>query len=102
MSALKLSEDLKPLSDLERRAGDVARQVEDTGRPVIITRNGRGVAVVMSLETFESYQALQERLELLQAVQAAEQDIAEGRVHAHADVMARLRARVEGLDSDAG
>ena len=102
MKALKLSEDLKPLSDLKSRAGDVVRQVEETGRPVVITRHGRGVAVVMSLETFESYRALEERLELLRAVQAAEEDVAAGRVHSQAEVEERIGARLSGLISNEG
>ena len=96
MKALKLSEDLKPLSDLKSRAAEVVRQVEETGRPVVITRHGRGVAVVMSLETFETYRALEERLELFRAVQAAEADVVAGRVHSQADVEARLGARLSG------
>lgn len=100
MKALKLSEDLKPLSDLKSRAAEVVRQVEETGRPVVITRHGRGVAVVMSLETFEGYRALEERLDLLRAVQAAEDDVAAGRLHGQGEVESRIEARLAGLKGD--
>lgn len=102
MKALKLSEDLRPLSDLKSHAADVVRQVEETGRPVVITRHGRGVAVVMSLETFEGFCALEDRLELVQAVNAAEEDVAAGRLHSQADVESRIEARLAGLKVDEG
>ena len=102
MKALKLSEDLKPLSDLKSHAADVVRQVEETGRPVVITRHGRGVAVVMSLETFEGYRALEERLELLRAVQAAEEDVVAGRLYSQADVESRISTRLTGLKANEG
>lgn len=102
MKTLKRSEDLKPLSAVKTRAGQAVRQVEETWRPVDITRHGRGVVVVMSLETFESLPATEERLELLLAVTAGEDDVAAVRFHSHADVVARVRARLHGLDSDAG
>jgi len=102
MKALKLSEDLKPLSDLKSRAAEVVRQVEETGRPVVITRHGRGVAVVMSLETFETYRALEERLELLRAVLAAEEDVDAGRVHSQEDVEARIESRLSELKAHEG
>jgi antitoxin YefM len=102
MKAFKLSEDLKPLSDLKSHAAEVVRQVEETGRPVVITRHGRGVAVVMSLETFEGFCALEDRLELFQAVHAAEEDVAAGRLHSQAEVESRIESRLAGLKVNEG
>ena len=53
MGALKLSSDLRPLSDLKSGAAEVVRQVTETGRAVVLTRHGRGVAVMLSLESYE-------------------------------------------------
>ena len=91
MPSLKLSEDLRPLSDLESRASEVIDQARQTGRPVVITRDGRGVAVVLSVEAFEELQLSSGTSELQRAVEDAERDLAEGRWVEHSDVLAKLQ-----------
>jgi prevent-host-death family protein len=91
MPSLKLSEDLRPLSDLEARASEVVDQVRETGRPVVLTREGRGVAVVLSVEAFEELQGSVTRGEVHRAVEDAERDIAGGRWVEHSEVLDKLQ-----------
>ncbi len=98
MKGLRVSEDLKPLSEIKARAGDVVRQVEETGRPVVVTRHGRGVAVLLSVASYERFQRLEQRAELVDALREAERDVAAGRLVTHADARARLAARIRELD----
>jgi prevent-host-death family protein len=78
MRALRPSEDVIPVTDLKAHLSEVVRRVEDSGRPVVLTRHGRGVLVLMSVQAYEGLQDAQERLELRQAVEEAERDLAEG------------------------
>jgi prevent-host-death family protein len=78
MAKVRFSQDLRPLSDLETQTTEVVQQVRSTGRPVVFTREGRGVAVLLSVEAFEDLQTSSEDLELRRAVEEAESDIAEG------------------------
>lgn len=78
MGTPKLSEDLRPLSDMKTRPGDVVGQVQRTGRPVFLTRYGKGVAVVMSLESFEEIQASAAKMRLVSALKEAERAASEG------------------------
>jgi prevent-host-death family protein len=91
MARLKLSEDLRPLSDLETQTTEVVRQAHTTGRPVVLTREGRSVAVLLSVEAFEDLQNSSERLELQRAVDDAERDVAEGNWVENSDVLVRLK-----------
>jgi prevent-host-death family protein len=91
MARLKLSEDLLPLSDLETRSSEVVQQARATGRPVVLTREGRGVAVLLSVEAFEALQTSSERHELQHAVDEAERDIAEGNWVENSDVLGKLK-----------
>lgn len=102
MAELRLTEDLRPLSDLKSKAAEIVRQVESTGRPVVITRHGRGVAVVLSLERYERYQALAERQALLRDITEAEADISAGRTVPHEEVVSRWEDRlgVKPTDED--
>jgi len=49
----KFSEDVIPLKDLKTNPGKVVKHVSDTKRPALLTRRGRGVAVVQSLSEYE-------------------------------------------------
>jgi antitoxin YefM len=94
MKPIKLTEDLRPLSDLKSRPGEVVRQVTETGRPVVITRHGRGVAVVISLEEFEEYRAMMARREMQRELDEAIEDVAAGRIVPHSVVVKRWEDRL--------
>lgn len=96
MAQPKLSEDLRPLSDLETQSFEVVRQARTTGRPVVLTREGRGVAVLLSVEAFEEMQTSVERHEVQRAVDEAERDIAEGNWVEGSDVVVKLRRWATG------
>ena len=76
-SAVRFSEDVVPLGDMKINPGKVVRRVDETGRPVLLTSHGRGVAVVQGLDEFE---AAQEEREFMHAVVAGLADIEAGRV----------------------
>ena len=78
MVPMKIAEDLRPLSDLKAHASAVVKQAQESGRPVVLTRHGRGVAVVLSVEAFEELQASARREELQAAVDAGEKAYAAG------------------------
>lgn len=90
-----------PLADAKARLSAVLDEVRDTHERVVITRNGRPEAVIMSVSDLE---ALEETLDLLstpealQEIQEAEAEIARGEA-IDAQELRRLmaeRARAEG------
>ena len=93
MSAIKISEDLRPLTDLKVGAGEIIGQVERTGRPVVLTRHGRGVAVILSLQAFEELQDRVADAELRSALDDGERDIAAQRTVRHSDIVAKYLGR---------
>ena len=74
MTNFKLDEDLRPLTDLKTRTREVVEQVRRTGRPVVLTRYGKGVAVLLSVKAFHEYQEASAQLRLLGALRAAAGD----------------------------
>jgi antitoxin YefM len=96
MDNLKISEDLRPLSDLKSKASEIVRQANENGRPVVLTRHGRGVAVVLSLELFEEMQADARRTELQRAVEDAERDLEAGHHVSHTEVESKLKRWTRG------
>lgn len=85
--AVRFSQDVVPLGDMKVNPGKVVRRVDETGRPVLLTNHGRGVAVVQSLSEFE---AAQEEREFMRGVVAGLADIDAGRVKPLADVKRRF------------
>jgi prevent-host-death family protein len=71
----KFSEDVVPLSDLKVNPGKLVNQVNETGRPILLTSRGRGVAVVQGLE---DYERTAEELRFIKAVARGLADIREG------------------------
>jgi len=86
-SNTKFSQDVVPLSDLKVNPGKVVNQLDEDHRPVLLTRRGRGVAVVQSLEDYETGT---EEKEFLRGVVEGMMDLEEGREVDLASVKNRL------------
>ncbi|MGD0886561.1 MAG: type II toxin-antitoxin system Phd/YefM family antitoxin [Thermodesulfovibrionales bacterium] len=50
---MKIKEDIKPISYLKSRSADLISQINETHRPVIITKNGEPRAVIQDVESYE-------------------------------------------------
>ena len=87
MQPLKLDEDIRPLSEFRAGVASFVRQVNETRRPMVLTQHGLGVAVLVDIREFE---ALRERLALLEDVALAEEQVATGRVTSHEEAKARV------------
>ena len=83
-------ENTQPASNLETGATALLREVQETRKPVVLTQEGRGVVVLVDIE---SYQDLLEEIELLQDVHRGLADAEAGRVVPHEEARARLMAR---------
>ena len=96
MAQFKPSQDLRPMSELKSHGAEIVRHVTESGRPTLLTRHGRGVAVVLSLERFEALEEAAAGHELLAALAVGEADIAAGQLVDQATVVDRLRRWAEG------
>jgi antitoxin YefM len=68
MKRLRINEDIRPMSEFRTGIASFLKQIHDTKRPLIITQHGKGVAVLLDAG---EYEAMQERIEMLQDIQAA-------------------------------
>jgi antitoxin YefM len=93
MQPLRLDEDIRSLSEFRSGVAAFVKRVKDTGRPLVLTQRGRGVAVLVDIREFES---MRERLETLEdiAVARAQLDAGEGIPHdvAKARVLKKISA----------
>jgi prevent-host-death family protein len=89
MAKTQIDEEIRPISDLKGKAGEIVNHVTQSGRPVVLTRHGRGVAVVLSVGEYEHLQAAANQLRLIEALREGERAIADGRVASQRDVLAQ-------------
>ncbi|MFH1434271.1 MAG: type II toxin-antitoxin system Phd/YefM family antitoxin [Pseudomonadota bacterium] len=51
--SLNITEDIRTISELKKKTRDIFRQMHRTGRPVILTVNGKPDAVLLDVKIFE-------------------------------------------------
>lgn len=74
--AFSISEDIRPITDLKKHTREVLDQARRTGRPVILTVNGRADAVLLDAKTYEKHLKASNLARLLAP---AEEDVKAGR-----------------------
>jgi antitoxin YefM len=99
MSNMNLQDDIRPITDLKRSASALVDQVNESRRPVVLTRHGRGVAVLVSVDEYELLRERAERAAFNTAVADADADIAAGRTLGHEELARKHRAKYGGQDA---
>ena len=74
---MSLPESIRPSADLRNRYSEISRLCREIGEAVIITVNGRGDTVFLG---YEQYQQMKAKIELLEMLSEAEDDVRDGRV----------------------
>jgi antitoxin YefM len=75
MKRVRVNEDIRPMSEFRTGIASFLKQIHDTKRPMIITQHGKGVAVLLDAG---EYEAMQERIELLQDIHTSIGQIEDG------------------------
>jgi prevent-host-death family protein len=75
---MNLSQDIHPLTDFKRNTPDFLAQLKQTGRPVVLTINGKAELVVQDAASYQKLLDLAERLETIQAVREGLASIGRG------------------------
>ena len=89
---LSLQETIRPSADLRNHYSEISRQCREEKEAVIITVNGRGDTVSIS---YEAYKNMKSRIELLELLAEAEDDIKNGRVAPISDTFHDLRSLLQ-------
>jgi len=71
-----IDQDIRPMSEFRSGIASFFKQVDETRRPLVITQHGKGVGVLLSVA---EYQAMQEKIELLEDIQTSISQLAEGK-----------------------
>jgi prevent-host-death family protein len=91
MRRIRVNEDIKPMSEFRTGIASFLKQIHDTKRPLIITQHGKGVAVLLDAG---EYEAMQEKIELLQDIQTSISQIEGGQAVEHEQAKATVLRRI--------
>ena len=86
---LNLQETIRPSADLRNHYNEISKQCREEKEAVIITVNGRGDTVSLS---YEEYKKMKSRIELLEILAEAEDDVKNGRIAPINDTFDDLRS----------
>ncbi len=84
-----MQETIRPSADLRNHYSDISKECHEANSAVIITVNGKGDTVSLS---YEEYKRMKSRLELLEILSEAEEDVQNGRVEPIENTFNNLRS----------
>ncbi|WP_105901919.1 type II toxin-antitoxin system Phd/YefM family antitoxin [Vibrio gangliei] len=92
MSRTHFDQDIQPLSEFGAGVASYIKQINETRRPLVITQRGKGVAVVLDVA---EYEVMQEKIELLEEMLAAESQLASGLGISNEDARMQVLGRIK-------
>jgi prevent-host-death family protein len=90
---MKLSRDIQSLSVFKRDTSKFLKQIKKTGEPLVLTVNGKAVAVVHDPDSYQDYLREKDRQEAIAGVKRGLADVRAGRTRPAEDVFRDLFER---------
>jgi len=90
--------DIHTLTDFKRHSTELIERLEESGRPQVLTVDGRPKAVILGVEAFERMSDLADRAEAIEGIRRGLEDVAAGRTMPLDEFEAALRKRL-GLEA---
>jgi prevent-host-death family protein len=87
---VKLTSDIKPVSEFRANAAELIEHVRTSGRPLVLTQRGHSAAVLLDVV---EYERMVDEIELLSDVRTAIQQIEAGEGVSNRNAQAELRRR---------
>jgi PHD/YefM family antitoxin component YafN of YafNO toxin-antitoxin module len=94
---INITEDIHSLTDFKKNTNEFIHDLKKSGRPTILTINGKAELVVMDAAAFHKMQEQRELEESIVAVNRSLKDFEEGRYSSAEDMFKRLNKRAAEL-----
>ena len=91
MNLLSIDKDIHPLSDFKRNTPEFIEQLESSGRPVVLTVNGKAKVVVQDAHSYQKLVDSLDRAETLEAIRQGLEDIKAERTRPVKEFLEELR-----------
>lgn len=95
---LNISRDIHSLSSFKRNTVEFLEQMKQTGKPVVLTVNGKAELVVQDAESYQKLLDALERLEAIAGIKQGLEDVETGRTSSLTEFEQEMRQKY-GMDS---
>ncbi|MFT5432819.1 MAG: prevent-host-death family protein [Myxococcota bacterium] len=95
MKPISIQDDIVPIGQFKTHASRIVRGMRETGRPVVITQNGKPAGVLISPEAFDRFT---ERERFVAAVHEGLADSDAGRTISDEELTAHFQRRFENME----
>ena len=85
---MNLSEDIRSVTDLKRHTREILEHVHTTGRPVVLTVNGRADSVILDVAVYQKHL---QAANLARLLAPAEAEAAEGHTRPAREFLSELK-----------
>ena len=90
---IDITTDIQPLSYFKRTTPAMVKQLKKSGRPIILTIDGKAEVVVMDAKEYTALRKEQKKEEWFAFLRASQEDMDAGRVYPIKDVLERIGKR---------
>ena len=87
---INLREEINSLSNFKRNTAEFIEQLKESGKPIVLTINGKAELIVQDAGSYQKLLELTERLETIEALKPALQEMREGKGESAEKVFAEL------------
>ena len=92
---IDISKDIRSLSDFKRNTTEFVREMKESGKPVVLTVNGRSELVVQDATSYQKLLELVDRLEAIEGIKRGLADVAAGRTQPLEEAMKDIREELD-------
>lgn len=96
MKQMVLREDIRSITEFRANTTAFIDQVNKTGRPIVLTKNGKSSAVLMDTNEYDEIKSMREMMETMKDVTIALKQMEEGKGIPHKEAKEMLLERYRG------
>ncbi|HZL25816.1 MAG TPA: type II toxin-antitoxin system Phd/YefM family antitoxin [Acidobacteriaceae bacterium] len=90
---IDITQDIQPLTTFRNNSVKMMRQLKKTGRPIVLTVNGRTEAIVQSAESYQRLLDIAAAADVHEAIRQGREDVSKGRTRPADEVFAEFRKK---------
>lgn len=95
---INLSRDIQSLSSFKRQSAEFIQQMKETGKPIVLTVNGKAEVVVQDIVSYQKFLDMMEYLETIAGIQEGLADVKAGQTRSLADFQQAMQEK-HGISS---
>lgn len=90
---IDVSRDINSLSNFKRNTSDFIEQLKETGRPIVLTLNGKAEIVVQDAASYQRMLEIVERMESIEAIREGIRSVDRGEGRDAGELLNELREK---------